>query len=152
MDYKFYFDNTEDAEYFCNRVSEIAKDYDTVRLSDLYDLVGEPCNYLASKVIWTKDSIVLNIHYDCDIIGRYYVKFPEPDQYLASTRKSYKDYYHATSPRSTVKPKNTPEPLNITLTIDPSKDSYITIREVIQQANEIKGRPVFITINSNLYF
>lgn len=147
MGYKFYFDNNYDRNHFTDRVCEIANMYGCVTLQDLYDLLGEKADYLDREYIWLEDTILLNICSGRDGVGRYYVTFPEPDQYPATTRKSYKDYYHNTTPRSAVKPKNTPEPLNITILMDPSKDPYTTIREVIRQANEIKDRPVFITIS-----
>lgn len=165
MDYKFYFNNAKDSKYFYERAYEIAKKYGTVRLSDLCDLIGVPCNYLANEVIWTEDSVSdAQYNFDDCSMDEYCMRFPEPDQYPAQMRGPYKFYSHPDSrsnpagkrnqrqsgfhfPRSTVVPKKTPESLNITIIMDPSKDPYSTIREVIQQANEIKERPVFITIS-----
>lgn len=152
MGYKFYFDTREDAKYFIDRAQEIAKNYGTVSLGDLNDLAGIETTYLDRQVIWTYSTIFFDTSYVYSADKyRYCVQMPEPDQYPAPTRKSYKDYYRTTTPHSIVYTKKpliaTPEPFNITILMDPSKDPYTTIREVIQQANEIKDRPVFITID-----
>lgn len=138
MNYEFYFNTHEDAMYFIDRAQEIAKDYGKVSLADLCVLAGDnKYDWWAANVYWTYNMTVfdMNYVYVADK-GTYRITMPVP-----------KDYYHNSTPRSTVKPKNTPEPLNITILMDPSKDPYTTIREVIQQANEIKDRPVFITIS-----
>lgn len=147
MGYKFYFDNNYDSNHFTDQVCEIAKMYGCVTLQDLHDLLGEEASYLDSKYIWLEDTIIRNVCSGRDGVGRYYVTFPEPDQSPAPTRKSYKDYYRTTTPHSIVYTKKAPEPFNITILMDPGKDPYTTIREVIRQANEIKDRPVFITIS-----
>lgn len=150
MSYKFYFDNVKDAVDFCDRVCEIAKDYDTVQLSDLCDLVGEPSDYLANKVIWTKDTILRNVCHGRDDIGRYCVTFPEPDQYPAPTRKSYKYYYRTTTPHSIVytkKPHAHTEPIHITILTDNIENVDEVIDKVIGRANQIKDRIVSVTIS-----
>lgn len=157
MDYQFSFDTKEDANDFYERVRNIAKDYDMVRLSDLYDLKGSESCWLDNKYIWNKDSILFDVYYELRPGVGYVVVFPEPDQCpdCCTTKPKYKDFYskyrRATTPHSIVYTKKpniaTPEPLNITILMDPAKDPYATIREVIQQANEIKDRLVFITIN-----
>lgn len=155
MNYQFYFDTREDAINFYERVYELAKGYDVVSLSDLCDLKGSESCWLDNKYIWNKDSIMLDVHYELRPGVGYVVVFPEPDQHpdYCTTKPKYKDFYgkyrRATTPHSIVYTKQTPtsEPLNITILMDPSKDPYTTIREVIYQANEIKDRPVFITID-----
>lgn len=148
MGYKFYFDNRDDAEYFIDRAQEIAKNYGNVNLADLNDLAGIESTYLDRQVIWTCNTIFFDTLYvylaDKHV---YYVQMPEPDQRPASNKVSYKHCECRTTWRNTGKSKKTPEPFNITILMDPSKDPYTTIREVIQQANEIKDRPVFITID-----
>ena len=143
MNYKFYFKDIYDAEYFYNRVVEMAKNYDKVRLSDLYDLTGKGrTNYLTSKYIWTKDTILFDVIREFDIeLSRYYVEFPEPDHYpdVASV-----------TPRSSVFTKETSqtaEPINITILTENIENVNEIINKVIERANQIKDRPVFITIS-----
>lgn len=148
--YKFYFYTEDDAVYFKNRALEIAKDYEAINLTDLLELVGTQAEYQDNKVIWSKESIQHDIIYALDRNCRmWFVEFPEPDYYGGRSKESYYYWRQGMTPRTTVKPKETttPEPFNITIIMDPSKDPYTTIREVIRQANEIKDRPVFITIN-----
>lgn len=146
MDYRnnvFTFAKISDAQNFIDYVYQILADYKCVTLADLYDYAyyGDR-NYLENKVVWTEETLTsvgnkIRPRYD-SYKDWWYVRFPEPDQYPAC-----EPTYHNT------KETPTPEPLNITIITDadPLKDSYTTIREVIQQANEIKDRPIFITIN-----
>lgn len=147
MAYTFWFGTRKDASYFYERACEIATEYGMVRLSDLYDLKGEPSGYLANKVLWNRDSVVFDVRYELYVDGGYCVVFPEPDLHPDSNKVSYKHCKCRTTWRNTGKSKKTPEPFNITVNMDPSKDPNTTIREVIRQANEIKDRQVFITIN-----
>lgn len=148
MEYSFCFNTREDAMNFYDRAYDIATDYGTVRLSDLRDLKGTSSDYLDNKIIWRRDSFLSGVRYELhgDV---WCVVFSEPDQYPASDKVTYKHCECRTTWRNTGKSKKTPtpEPFNITVNMDPSKDPNTTIREVIQQANEIKDRPVFITIN-----
>ena len=143
MNYKFYFKDSYDAEYFYNRVVEMAKNYGKVRLSDLYDLTGKGrINYLTSKYIWTKDTILFDVILEFDIeLSRYYVEFPEPDHYpdVASV-----------TPHSSVcarKTSQSAEPINITILTENIENANEIINKVIERANQIKDRPVFITIS-----
>lgn len=155
MDYQFYFDTREDAINFYERVYEIAKDYNMVRLSDLYDLKGSESCWLDNKYIWDKDSIMFDVHYELGPGVGYVVVFPEPDQSPDHCAKiKYEDFYskyhRAATPNSITYTKETPtpEPLNITIYMDNIKNPWFTVREAIRQANEIKDRPVFITIDA----
>lgn len=78
-----------------------------------------------TKIVWFGTDILRNCRIYPTISDDYCVEFPDPC--------------------STVAPNKTPEPLNIT--INNANITHTTIREVIRQANEIKDRPVFITIN-----
>ena len=157
MDYRnnvFTFGTAKDANHFVNYVYKILGRFESVTLADLYDYAyHEPYDFTANRVVWTDETLnskegAIYPMYD-SYKDWWFVKFPEPDQYPASSKVSYKDYRRATTPHSIVYTKQTPtpEPLNITILMDPGKDPYTTIREVIRQANEIKDRPVFITIN-----
>lgn len=150
MSYKFYFSNIKDADYFCDSVVEIAKQYGTIRLSDLYDLTGEASDYLSCKYIWTKDTIIYDMTREFDSRCGYYVEFPEPDQHPAPTRISYKDYYATKTPRSTVytkKPHAHTEPIHITILTDNIENVDEVIDKVIERANQIKDRIVSVTIS-----
>lgn len=88
MAYTFWFETRKDASYFDERAFEIATEYGMVRLSDLYDLKGEPSDYLANKVVWSRDSVAFDVHYERYDNGGYRIVFPEPDQRPASDKKS----------------------------------------------------------------
>lgn len=144
MDYRnnvFIFGYRHQANDYIKDVYRFLKKFDTITLADLYNLrkIDYTGTDEVSRVIWTKETLLqkgaLYPIYD-SYKDLWYVKFPEPDQYPACETT-----YHITNQTPT------PEPFNITILMDPTKDPYTTIREVIQQANKIKDRPVFITIN-----
>lgn len=127
MSYKFRFNKVKDASVFYDNVRDLVIEYGHVSLADLQDLAGLNPMFKDTKIVWFGTDILRNCTIYPTISDDYCVEFPDPC--------------------STVLPQQTPEPLNITILMDPAKDPYTTIREVIQQANEIKDRPVFITIN-----
>lgn len=142
MNYKFYFKNFANANYFYNSVYELAKKYGKVCLSDIYDLTGEQYNNLSKEYFWRKDKILfdVNIEFDANNYG-YYVEFPEPDHYpdVASV-----------TPRSSVcakKISKSAEPININILTENIENANEIINKVIERANQIKDRPVFVTIS-----
>ena len=140
MNYKFYFKNIEDADYFQDRVIELAKEYGKVRLSDIYDLTGETYNNLSKEYFWRKDTILFDVYGAFDGYA-YYVEFPEPDHYPD---------IKSVAPRSSVcykKTSQSAEPLNITILTNDIKNIDEVINKVIERANQIKDRPIFITIS-----
>lgn len=151
MNYEFYFDTHQEATQFICRAQDIAKEYDKVSLADLCDLAGEnKYDWWATAVYWVYTTIIFDMHYVyVSDKHTYRITMPIPDETPTCDKVSYNHCECRTTWRNTYKAKKTPtpEPLNITILMDPAKDPYTTIREVIQQANEIKDRPVFITIN-----
>lgn len=138
MGYKFYFDTIEDANIFSYRVQEIANDYGMVCLADLYDLVGQPTCWKDNKIRWYGNVIQhTTLAFPTPVTDSYCVEFPTPID--ENSRNPLSTINHNQTP--------TPKPLNISILMDSIKDPHTTIREVIRQANEIKDRPVFITIN-----
>lgn len=141
MGYKFYFDNVKDAGDFYSNTLDLAIGYGKVSLADLYELMGISSNWRDTKTAWSEHAILDNVHvHPSSLPGKqYYVELPEPtEKYPCKAKSRYTPANENTT---------TSEPLNITICMDPSKDPYTTVREVIRQANEIKDRPVFITIN-----
>lgn len=143
MNYKFYFKNIVDADEFQNRVVDIANKYGEVTLSDLYDLTEERlANYLANKYVWDKDTILHDVYLVYDANNHAYcVEFPEPDHY---------PNIKSVTPRSSVCDKKTSqssEPLNITILTNDIENIDEVINKVIERANQIKDRPVFVTIS-----
>ena len=142
MKYKFYFKNFADANYFYNDVYELVKEYGKVCLSDIYELTGETYNILSKEYFWRKDKILFDVNIEFDAINHdYYVEFPEPDHYpdVASV-----------TPRSsacTKKTSQTAEPININILTENIENANEIINKVIERANQIKDRPVFVTIS-----
>lgn len=142
MDYRnnvFTFATFSEAQEFVNYVCLILAKYERITLADLYDYAYRADrNYLENKVVWLKETLLspenmIRPRYD-ELKYWWYVKFPEPDQYPAS----------AWCNTCNCKQTPTPEPLNIT--IDLTNITRAQVSDLIQQANEIKDRPVFITI------
>lgn len=145
MDYRnniFAFSKVSEAQKFINYVEQILSDYHHVTLADLYDYAyHEPYDYTAHKVVWTDEALKSKEGAICPRYDSYkdwwYVKFPEPDQYPA-----YETKYH-----NFIKPKQTPTPEPLNITINMPNITRAQIWDIIKQANEIKERPVFVTIN-----
>lgn len=153
MDYRnniFTFSKVSEAQKFINYVNRILSNYQRVTLADLYDYAyNASYDYKANQVVWLEETLTSRENTICPVYDSYKnwwcVKFPEPDQYPAC-EPTYHNYAH----HDGVKPKQTPtpEPFNITINIpDITRTTVWYITDIIKQANEIKDRPVFITIN-----
>lgn len=148
MDYRnnvFTFATHKMAISFVNKIYKYFDLYDGITLADLHTLLDPTYIYnsLEGQVFWSKDTLTAEEGEKCPIWPQYdsykdwwYVKFPEPDQYPAC-----EPTYHNT------KETPTPEPLNITINMDTTNITHATIQKVLTEANKIKDRPVFITIN-----
>ena len=142
MKYKFYFKNFADANCFYNDVHELAKEYGKVYLSDIYDLTGKTYSILSKECFWRKDKILFDVNIEFDSNNySYYVEFPEPDHYPD---------IKSVTPRSSVctkKTSQTSEPININILTENIENANEIINKVIERANQIKDRPVFVTIS-----
>lgn len=125
MSYKFHFNKAKDASVFYDNVRDFVIEYDYISLADLRDLAGLGSTFKDDKIVWFGTDILRNCRIYPTISDDYRVEFPDPC--------------------STVAPKKTPEPLNITVNMP--NITRAQIWDIVQQANEIKDRPVFITIN-----
>lgn len=142
MDYRnnvFTFWYRQQADDYIKDVYRFLKKFDTITLADLYNLREGGHGGEATRVIWTKETLLqegaLYPIYD-SYKKWWYVKFPEPDQYPAC-----EPTYHNT------KETPTPEPLNIIINRSGKYSTLATLKEVLTEVNKIKDRPVFITIN-----
>lgn len=147
MNYDFYFKNDKEASLFVERAREIASEYGRVTLSDLYDLSGRPSFYAHNSVSWSVYSVKNNVYvkYNSDL-KCYIVTFPEPYFIKVNNNKAETSI----TPKSYVVKKESEtssEPLNITICMDLLEDPLETVHQILNMANEIKDRPVFITIS-----
>lgn len=138
MNYNFYFRNDKEASLFVERAREIANEYGRVTLSDLYDLSGHSSFYVHNKISWSVYSVKNNVYvkYNSDL-KCYIVSFPEP-------------FFEENKPKSHIAKKelvNSSEPINVTINMDLLEDPLETVHQILDMANEIKDRPVFITIS-----
>lgn len=148
MDYNFYFENEKEALCFIDRALEIAKEYERVTLSDLYDLNGIHSDYRCNKIGWSVRSISNKVYADFNSdLECYVVSFPQP--VFNENKHNKGDSFVATKSYVTKKELvNSSEPINITIScMDLLSDPLEAIREVFDMANQIKNRPVFITIS-----
>ena len=139
MNYNFYFKNDKEASLFIERAREIAKEYGMVTLSDLYELIGIKSDYLCNKISWSIHSINYNLYieYNSDL-KCYMVSFPKPF-FEENKSKSYINKKKMVS---------SSEPINITIScMDLLSDPLEAIHQIFDMANQIKNRPVFITIS-----
>lgn len=138
MNYIFYFKNDKEASLFIERAREIAKEYGSVTLSDLYELIGIKSNYLCNKISWSIHSINYNLHveYNSDL-KCYMVSFPKPF-FEENKSKSYINKKKMVS---------SSEPINVTINMDLLEDPFEVIHQIFDMTNKIKDRPVFITIS-----
>lgn len=135
--WKWFFETVRDAKIFYDSAAEIACKYDYVTLEDLYDLYGwasaSPLELLAKRSIkWDFKSI--DPHNVSDYVS-IIPAFDHPTGY-------YVVFYECESCEG----QATPEPINVTINI-PNLTRGIIV-DLMQQANEIKDRPVFITITA----
>ena len=147
MNYDFYFKYEKEASLFVERAREIAKEYGSATLSDLYDLRGGPSCYANSKISWSVYSIKNNVYvkYNNDL-ECYIVSFPEPYFNKVDNKKGET----TTTPKSYVvkkKSETSSEPLNITICMDLLEDPFEVVHEIFDMTNKIKDRPAFITIS-----
>lgn len=147
MNYDFYFKYEKEASLFVEQASEIAKEYGRVTLSDLYDLSGGPSCYAHYEISWSVYSIKNNVYvkYNSDL-KCYIVTFPEP--YF--NKVDHNKVETTTTPKSYVTKKESEtssKPLNITICMDLLEDPLETVHQILDMANEIKDRPIFITIS-----
>ena len=138
MNYDFHFKYEKEASLFVEQAREIAKEYGRVTLSDLYDLSGGQSCYTYSKISWSFYSIKNNVYikYNSDL-KCYTVSFPEP-------------FFEENKPKSHIAKKefaNSSEPIQVTINMDLLEDPLETVHQILDMANEIKDRPVFITIS-----
>lgn len=137
--WKWYFQTVEGADKFYRAAAEIARNHNYVTLEDLYDLsddyvYGIPCGdtLLKSRSIrWDFDSIDPRKLSNFVSIGP---AFNRVDGY-------YVTFYEIDPPANEL----TPEPINVTINM-PNVTRAIIV-DLIREVNEIKDRPVFITIN-----
>lgn len=134
--WKWYFQTVKDAKIFYESAADIARKYDYVTLEDLYDLSndypwGIPCDTLLERrgIQWDFESI------DPHRLSNYVSISPAcSDGYCVT-------FYEIEPPVT----EDTPEPINVTINV-PNLTRGIIV-DLMQQANEIKDRAVFITIN-----
>lgn len=125
MSHMFHFNKVKDASVFYDNVRDLVIEYGHVSLADLQDLAGLDSMFKDTKIVWFGTDILRNCRIYPTLSGDYCVDFPDPCNAVA--------------------PKKTPEPLNITVNVP--NITRAQIWDIVQQANEIKDRPVFITIN-----
>ena len=147
MNYDFHFKYEKEASLFVEQAREIAKEYGRVTLSDLYDLSGGPSCYAHNQISWSVYSIKNNVYvkYNNDL-ECYIVSFPEPyfnkvDNNKTKTFITHKSY--VTKKQS----ETSSEPINITICMDLLEDPLKTVHQILDMANKIKDRQVFITIS-----
>ena len=147
MNYIFYFKNDKEASLFVERAHEIASKYGRVTISDLYDLSGRQSFYANNSISWSVYSVSNNVYieYNSDL-KCYIVTFPEPyfnkvDNNKTETFITHKSY--VTKKQS----ETSSEPINITICMDLLEDPLKTVHQILDMANEIKDRPIFITIS-----
>lgn len=147
MDYNFYFENEKEALCFIDRALEIAKEYECVTLSDLYDLNGIHSDYRCNKIGWSVRSISNKVYADFNSdLECYVVSFPQP--VFNENKHNKGDSFVSTKSYVTKKESETSsKPLNITICMDLLEDPLEVVHEVFDMANKIKDRQVFITIS-----
>ena len=138
MNYDFHFKYEKEASLFVEQAREIAKEYGRVTLIDLYDLSGCPSCYAHSKISWSIYSIKNNVYvkYNSDL-ECYIVSFPEP-------------FFEGNKSKSHISKKefaNSSEPIQVTISMDLLEDPFGTVQQILDMANKIKDRQVFITIS-----
>lgn len=68
------FSNREEALSFLNAVNDVIKKFGEITLADIFDIIGAPCSYKDSKIIWRN-------YINCSILFSvvYTVGLPMPD-------------------------------------------------------------------------
>lgn len=69
-------DAEEDARRIINELAGRIEKFGKAKVSDLYDMVGEKCNFTDYKFGWTKEDLP-NMGYNRDR-GKYFIDLPEP--------------------------------------------------------------------------
>lgn len=68
------FPNRGEALSFLNAVNDVIKEFGEITLADIFDMIGAPCSYKDTKIIWRN-------YINCNILvsGVYTVGLPMPD-------------------------------------------------------------------------
>lgn len=136
--WKWYFKTYGDAKTFYTSAAEIARKYTYVTLEDLYDLAGDsdsvsPLELLERRSVeWDFESI------NPAVVSSYVILAPASN----SPSGYYVTFYEIERPATEV----ASEPINVTINI-PNVTRAIIV-DLMREANSIKDRPVFITINA----
>lgn len=134
----------KEAEDILRKVWDIARDYESVLVTDVKDLVGIDSDYLDNGWMWTIPEIkAAQIFHDS---GYYEIVFPFPTFHDPSVKKK-KVINKSALTYQTEKPSTDYiDPIHITIHTNSVDDPAGVTEEVFRYANTIKDRTVKIDI------
>lgn len=137
------FNTHTDAEITLARMDQIVKDYDVVRVADLYDLVGYTTEYTDNHYFWNQS--MLNEANILRVRDGYIIELPKPISDGHTRGKvTYRDYSQNLIHKSIH--KSIPKSVNILVNTDGFEDVEDILNSLFRSLNTISDRDVHITI------